>query len=85
MNKQLIPVFFSCDDNYAPYLAVAIKSLIENGNKEKYEYEINVLNTDISKENKEKIVRLEEDGYKIIFRNVSKQIEKIEKARPVYI
>lgn len=79
MNKQLIPVFFSCDDNYAPYLAVAIKSLIENGNKEKYEYEINVLNTDISKENKEKIVRLEEDGYKIIFRNVSKQIEKIEK------
>ena len=79
MNKQLIPVFFSCDDNYAPYLAVAIKSLIENGNNDKYEYEINVLNTDISKENKEKIVRLEEDGYKIIFRNVSKQIEKIEK------
>ena len=60
-------------------MAVEIKSLIENGNNDKYEYEINVLNTDISKENKEKIVRLEEDGYKIIFRNVSKQIEKIEK------
>jgi len=79
MNKQLIPVFFSCDDNYAPYLAVAIKSLTENGNTDKHEYEINVLNTDISEENRKKILGLAKDGYKIIFRNVSKQIEKIEK------
>ncbi|MBQ4030314.1 MAG: glycosyltransferase family 8 protein [Bacilli bacterium] len=79
MNKQLIPVFFSCDDAYAPYLAVAIKSLTENGNTDEHEYEINVLNTDISEDNKKKILGLAKDGYKIIFRNVSKQIEKIEK------
>jgi len=79
MKKQLIPVFFSCDDNYAPYLAVAIKSLIENGNAEEHEYEINVLNTDISEDNKERILALAQDGYNIMFRNVSKQIEKIEK------
>ena len=79
MNKQLIPVFFSCDDAYAPYLAVAIKSLIENGNTDEHIYEINVLNTDISDDNKKKILALAEDGYNIVFRNVSKQIEKIEK------
>lgn len=79
MKKQLIPVFFSCDNTYAPYLAVAVKSLIENGNTDKYEYEINVLNTNISSDNKKKISNLEEEGYKIIFRNVSKKIEKIEK------
>ena len=79
MSKQLIPVFFSCDDVYAPYLAVAIKSLTENGNPDKYDYEINVLNTDISEGNKKKILKLAKDGYKIIFRNVFNQIEKIEK------
>ncbi len=79
MNKQLIPVFFSCDDAYAPYLAVAIKSLIENGNTKEHDYEINVLNTNISEDNKKRILALAEDGYNIVFRNVSKQIEKIEK------
>jgi len=79
MNKQLIPVFFSCDDAYAPYLAVAIKSLIENGNTDKHIYEINVLNTDISDDNKKKILNLAQEGYDIIFRDVSKQIADIEK------
>ena len=79
MNKQLIPVFFSCDEAYAPYLAVAIKSLIENGNTDKHIYEINVLNTDISDDNKKKILNLAQEGYDIIFRDVSKQIADIEK------
>ena len=33
MPNNRIPIFFSCDDNYAPFLGVAIKSLIKN-NKE---------------------------------------------------
>ena len=28
--RQPIPVFFSVDDNYIPFLAVAIRSLIDN-------------------------------------------------------
>ena len=29
-NKNNIPIFFSTDENYAPYLAVAIKSIFLN-------------------------------------------------------
>ena len=28
--NQEIPIFFSSDDNYVPYLAVAIRSLIDH-------------------------------------------------------
>ena len=33
MTEKNIPIFFSCDDNYIPFLGVAIKSLIENSSK----------------------------------------------------
>ena len=43
MNKELgeIPIFFAIDDQYIPFLAVALKSLIENANKD-YKYLIKV-------------------------------------------
>ena len=36
MKKQneCIPIFFSIDDNYAPYLGVALLSIIQNASKE---------------------------------------------------
>ena len=39
-----IPIFFSTDDNYIPYLDVAVHSLIANASKD-YKYRIIVLNT----------------------------------------
>ena len=42
MNRE-IPIFFSTDDNYIPYLDVAIHSLIENASKN-FWYRIIVLN-----------------------------------------
>ena len=54
MNKQTIPIFFSSDDNYVPFLAVAINSLIENASKD-YNYEIIVLNSGLTSENIERI------------------------------
>ena len=32
--KPIIPIFFATDDNYIPFLAVAIKSLLDNASKE---------------------------------------------------
>ena len=49
-----IPVFFSTDDNYIPFLDVALASLIENASKE-YKYRIIVLNTGLEPENIAKI------------------------------
>ncbi|HAJ77609.1 MAG TPA: hypothetical protein DCO89_00875 [Clostridiales bacterium] len=42
--KKDVNIFFSCDDNYVPYLAVALQSLELNASK-KYNYNIKVLHT----------------------------------------
>lgn len=61
-----IPVVFSSDDNYAPYLSVVIESLINNRSSDK-NYDIIVLNTNISSRNQELIATQEKPNVKIRF------------------
>ena len=65
MNKE-IPIFFTIDDTYAPYVAVAIKSIIENASKEN-NYRIIVLYQDLTVENMNRISKLSDDKFKIDF------------------
>ena len=44
-NKKIIPIFFATDDNYVPFVAVAMKSLLDNASKE-YFYNIHILTDD---------------------------------------
>lgn len=76
MQSQAIPVIFSTDDQYAPYLDVAIASLIENASKE-YEYRIIVLNTGLRDENVELIRKNECRGFVIDFVDVSEELAGI--------
>ena len=41
--KQEIPIFFATDNNYIPYLDVALRSLITNASKD-FKYIINMVN-----------------------------------------
>lgn len=63
MNKE-IPVFFTIDNDYAPFLAVALNSAIKNSNKNR-NYKAIVLYQDLSKENIKKISLLQTDNFKI--------------------
>ena len=76
MNGE-IPIFFSTDDNYAPYLDVAISSLIANASK-KFNYRIIVLNTGLKKSSVERIKRNERDEFRIDFVDISEDLEKIK-------
>ena len=76
MSKE-IPIFFSTDDNYIPYLDVAIKSLIANASR-MYEYRIIVLNTGLNEANVRKVMQNEKDGFKIYFTDISKEVENIK-------
>ena len=79
-----IPIFFSTDNNYIPYLDVAITSLIANASK-KFNYKIIVLNTGLNEENIYKIKQNEKRGFKIDFVDISRDIEKIKsKLKDVY-
>lgn len=82
--NNTIPIFFSTDDNYIPYLDIAISSLIDNASK-LYDYRIIILNTGLEKENVNKIKRNEKEGFKIDFINISKEVENIKsKLKNVY-
>ena len=47
--KKEIPIFFATDNNYVPFLAVALTSLLDNASKDYY-YRIFVLTTSLKKE-----------------------------------
>lgn len=59
-----ISVVFSSDNNYIPYLGVAIKSLIENSSFEK-KYTIYILTEDLKENIKKKLLSLETSNVKI--------------------
>lgn len=77
MTGQHIPIFFSTDDNYIPFLDVAIASLIANASKD-YEYRIIVLNTGLKQDNVRKIKQNERAGFQIDFIDISNEVENIK-------
>lgn len=76
-NKKEIPIFFASDDNYIPFLEVALKSLIKNAST-RYNYSINILNTGIKEENQIIIKSLERKNVNIHFRDISSAISDIK-------
>lgn len=72
-----IPIFFSTDDNYIPYLDLAISSLASNASKD-YRYRIIVLNTGLDQDNIDMVKRNETDCFKIDFYDISNNIEHIK-------
>ena len=64
MKKMTVPVFFSADEKYAPYLAVAIASLIDHTNPA-YKYELHVVYHDMKKRTMRRIASLG-DGHENI-------------------
>lgn len=60
--KKTIPIFYAIDDEYSKFVAVSIKSLIMNANKD-YNYDINIIYENLSKENAEKLKSLETENW----------------------
>ncbi len=63
MNRE-IPIFFTIDNSYAPFLAVALHSAIQNANP-KRQYKAIVLHQDLNETNIEKLASLETENFKI--------------------
>ncbi len=72
-----IPIFFAVDDGYVPFLAVAIQSMLDNSSSENV-YCIKVLHTDISAENKRKIVKYERPNVNIEFVDLNYYMQKVK-------
>lgn len=74
--KDTVPVFFAVDDNYAPLLGVALRSLLANADKN-YLYRIHVLTAGLSAENKRKIQSEVTDNARLTFDDVSREVARI--------
>ena len=63
MNRE-IPIFFTIDDAYAPFLGVALNSAVKNSSADR-RYKAIVLHQDLSEANIKKLKALESDNFKI--------------------
>lgn len=76
MEKKIVPIFITIDNNYVPYADVAIRSIKENSSKE-YNYKIHILHGEITEENKNALKSLSDEKYEIIFREMKEVLESI--------
>lgn len=77
INKNEIPIFFATDNNYAPFLAVTLKSLLENSSKE-YFYKVYILTSVIHPDLKTKINNVLTENSSIDYICVNDELAKIK-------
>ena len=77
---ELIPIFFSVNDSYSPFLATAVNSIKENASKA-YEYQINILTDDISAANREKLSRFADERFHMAFYPLSERMRSLPGAQ----
>ena len=75
--KPVIPVFFATDNNYAPFVAITLESILENCSKD-YFYHFHVLTTDLDKAYEEKLKSYESEDVKIEFISLRETLTKIK-------
>lgn len=76
-NKKVIPIFFAIDDAYTSFLAVALRSLLDNASKD-YNYCIKILHTNVVEEHKNQIKKYESENVSIEFVDLNYYIEKVQ-------
>ena len=82
MNRQVIPVFYACDDNFVKYTVVSLYSMIQNASKD-YKYRVYVLHTDVSPERKEHVLALANEDFEISFEDVTDYLHSIAEKLPI--
>lgn len=76
MNNPIVPVFFTIDDGYAPFLSVALGSAVKNSSKE-HSYKAIILHEGLSDENKRKLKNLATDNFAVEFVEMKAGLESI--------
>lgn len=76
--QELIPIFFTIDDGYAPYLHVALIALIKNASKDR-RYKIIVVYQELNEENRNNLAKLVEDypNFEMEFKFMKQSLDMI--------
>ena len=81
-NRITVPIFYACDDAFIKYTIVSLSSMIENASKD-FDYDIHVLSTTATVGMKEKVLRLQNENFKIVFDDVSSYLTSIQDKLPI--
>lgn len=81
-NKERIPVFYACDDNFVKYTIVSMHSMMANASKE-YQYRIHILNTDIREDMKQLAYEMQNENFEIRFDDVTDYLKSINDKLPL--
>lgn len=78
MKRTVVPVFFTADETYAPYLSTALASLIDNTSPEN-DYEINVIYHNMSRRSQKRLEKLGKDkaNIRLILTEMQESLEGI--------
>lgn len=74
--KPIIPIFFSTDDNYLPFLAVSIRSMLHNASPD-YHYAIHILNSGLDHTRVAPILEMRRENAEIHLVDVSHALRPI--------
>jgi len=80
--KQLIPIFYACDDNFVKYTIVSLHSMIKNASKD-YQYQVYILHTEIAVETQNKVKELENDTFRIEFVDMTDYLRSVSDKLPL--
>ena len=74
--KPIVPIFFAVDDHYAPYLAVAMRSLIDNASPD-HQYNIHILIDKLNEENTVNLCGMANDHVHVETVNVTSKLDEL--------
>lgn len=83
-NDKLVPIFFTIDESYVPWLAVALTSMKENASSD-YDYRIHIITEDVSDESKARLKAHESDNFRIQFTEMPKNLDAISDREENYL
>lgn len=78
IKNNILPIVFATDDNYAPFLSVCMRSIIDNGSKDNF-YKFYVLITKLDDKNKEQLKIFEKENCTVEFVDVNERMNQITK------
>ena len=76
MNKTIVPIFFSIDNNYTPFFKIALKSIMDNSSKNN-KYIAYVLHCDVSEENQKDVKSMLIDNFECEVINMTEKLTNI--------
>ena len=71
-----IPIFFAVDDRYVPYLATAMRSMMDNASKA-YKYRVYILIDALSAQHRANLLGMQNEHFTVDFVNVGEQLNRL--------